>query len=91
MRAKFGRGPTVVSKGGGTDTQIMNLLQVGYVRYNTANNVSTFGGTVETLTNDPPHQRPSLSYDHISCDGQWFMFVYESLTSDHPYYTTTPM
>ena len=31
MRAKFGRGPTVVSKkkgGGSTDTQIMKLLQV---------------------------------------------------------------
>ena len=24
-------------------------------------------------------------------DGQWFLFVYESLTSDHPSYTTTPM
>ena len=47
--------------------------------------------TVEPLTNDHPHQRPSLSYDHISCDGQWFLFVYESLTSDHPSYTTTPM
>ena len=47
--------------------------------------------TVESLTNDHPHQRPSLSYDHISCDGQWFLFVYESLTSDHPSYTTTPM
>ena len=45
----------------------------------------------EPLTNDHPHQRPSLSYDHISCDGQWFLFVYESLTSDHPSYTTTPM
>ena len=44
-----------------------------------------------TLTNDHPHQRPSLSYDHISCDGEWFLFVYESLTSDHPSYTTTPM
>ena len=44
-----------------------------------------------SLTNDHPHQRPSLSYDHISCDGQWFLFVYESLTSDHPSYTTTPM
>ena len=32
--------------------------------------------TVEPLTNDHPHQRPSLSYDHISCDGQWFLFVY---------------
>ena len=38
---------------------------------------------VEPLTNDHPHQRPSL--------GQWFLFVYESLTSDHPSYTTTPM
>ena len=47
--------------------------------------------TVEPLTNDHPHQRPSLSYDHISCDGQWFLSVYESLTSDHPSYTTTPM
>ena len=47
--------------------------------------------TVEPLTNDHPHQRPSLSYDHISCDGQWFLFVYESLTSDHPSDTTTPM
>ena len=47
--------------------------------------------TVEPLTNDHPHHRPSLSYDHISCDGQWFLFVYESLTSDHPSYTTTPM
>ena len=50
-----------------------------------------FGYTVEPLTNDHPHQRPSLSYDHILCDGQWFLFVYESLTSDHPSYTTTPM
>ena len=52
------------------------------------------GGAVEPLTNDHPHQRPSFSYDHISCDGQWFLFVYESLTSDHPSYTTyttTPM
>ena len=47
--------------------------------------------TVEPQTNDHPHQRPSLLYDHISCDGQWFLFVYESLTSDHPSYTTTPI
>ena len=47
--------------------------------------------TVEPLTHDHPHQRPSLSYDHISCDGQGIMCVYESLTSDHPSYTTTPM
>ena len=53
--------------------------------------VLLFITTVEPLTNDHPHQRPSLSYDHISCDGQWFLFVYESLTSDHPSYTTTQM
>ena len=47
--------------------------------------------TVEPLSNDHPHQRPSLSYDHISCDGLCFMFVYESLTSDHPSYTTIPV
>ena len=47
--------------------------------------------TVEPLSNDHPRQRPSLSYDHMSCDGQGFLFVYESLTSDHPSYTTTPM
>ena len=37
MRAKFGRGPTVVSKkkggGGSTNTQIMKLLQVCQVQY----------------------------------------------------------
>ena len=39
--------------------------------------------TVEPLSNDHPHQRPSLLYDHISCDGQCFLFV-RSLTDDHP-------
>ena len=39
--------------------------------------------TVEPLSNDHPHQRPSLIYDHISCDGQCFLFVW-SLTNDHP-------
>ena len=39
--------------------------------------------TVEPLWNDHPHQRPSLLYDHISCDGQCFLFV-RSLTNDHP-------
>ena len=39
--------------------------------------------TVELLSNDHPHQRPSLSYDHILCDGQCFLFV-RSLTNDHP-------
>ena len=39
--------------------------------------------TVEPLSNDHPHQRPSLLYDHISCDGQCFLFV-QSLTDDHP-------
>ena len=44
MWAKFGHGPTVVSKKrGGTDTQIIKLLQVCQVLYNTANKVSTFG------------------------------------------------
>ena len=44
-----------------------------------------------------PDERPPSpttippEYDHTSCDGQWFLFVYESLTSDHPSYTTTPM
>ena len=28
------------------------------------------GCTVEPLSNDHPHQRPSLLYDHILCDGQ---------------------
>ena len=39
--------------------------------------------TVEPLSNDHPHQRPSLLYDHILCDGQCFLFVW-SLTNDHP-------
>ena len=47
--------------------------------------------TVEPLSNDHPHQRPSLSYDHVSCDEQGVLLVYESLTNDHPSYTTTPM
>ena len=39
--------------------------------------------TVEPLTNDHPHQQPSLLlYDHISCDGQCFLLV-RSLTNDH--------
>ena len=40
-------------------------------------------GTVEPLSNDHPHQRPSLLYDHILCDRQCFLFV-RSLTDDHP-------
>ena len=47
--------------------------------------------TVEPLSNDHPHQRPSLLYDHISRDEQRKIVLYESLTSDHPSYTTTPM
>ena len=39
--------------------------------------------TVEPLSNDHPHQRPSLLYDHILFDGQCFLFV-RSLTNDHP-------
>ena len=34
-----------------------------------------FVGTVEPLSNDHPHQRPSLLYDHILCDGHCFLFV----------------
>ena len=44
--------------------------------------VSMFTNTVEPLSNDHPHQRPSLLYDHILCDRQWFLFV-RSLTNDH--------
>ena len=40
MRAKFGRGPTGVSKKGG-GLWLWNFYK--YVRYNTANNVSNFG------------------------------------------------
>ena len=39
--------------------------------------------TVKPLSNDHPHQRPSLLYDHILCDGHCFLFV-RSLTNDHP-------
>ena len=47
MRAKFGRGPTVVSKkGGGGGYHYETFYK--YARYNTANNVSTFSmsGTI---------------------------------------------
>ena len=50
-----------------------------------------YSTTVEPLSNDHPHQRPSLLYDHISLDEQRKIMLYESLTSDHPSYTTTPM
>ena len=39
--------------------------------------------TIEPLSNDHPHQRPPLLYDHISCDGQCFLFV-RSLANDRP-------
>ena len=39
--------------------------------------------TVEPLSNDHPHQRPSVLYDHILCNGECFLFV-RSLTDDHP-------
>ena len=52
---------------------------------------SDIGDTVEPLSNDHPHQRPSLLYDHILLDEQRKIMLYESLTSDHPSYTTTPM
>ena len=45
--------------------------------------VKVWNNTVEPLSNVYPHQRPSLLYDHISCDGQCFLFI-RSLTSDHP-------
>ena len=48
------------------------------------------GGTVEPLSNDHPHQRPSLLYYHISCDGQCFLFV-RSLTDDHPSNATSDL
>ena len=45
MRAKFGRGPTVVSIKGGGGVQTHTLWNFyKYVRYNTANNVSNCGG-----------------------------------------------
>ena len=34
-----------------------------------------FLGTVEPLSNDHPHQRLSLLYDHMLGDGQCFLFV----------------
>ena len=45
----------------------------------------SFYHTVEPLSNDHPHQRPSLLilYYHILCDGHCFLFV-RSLTNDHP-------
>ena len=66
-----------------------NILLHRYLQI--GNIISNSHSTVEPLTNDHPHQRPSLSYEHISCDGQGILCVYESLTSDHPSYTTTPM
>ena len=42
-----------------------------------------FRYTVEPQSSDHLHQRPSLLYDHISSDGQCFLFV-RSLTDDHP-------
>ena len=42
-----------------------------------------YHSTVEPLSNDHPHQRPSLLYDHILCDGHCFLFV-RTLTNDHP-------
>ena len=67
--------------------KIILLTSVGTMHRDTCHAIRIaiqFASTVEPLTNDHPHQRPSLSYDHISCDGQWFLFVYESLTSYHP-------
>ena len=77
-------------KRGGDSNECDEIRDHGMYQ-NQNQNIYLVNSTVEPLTNDHPHQRPSLSYDHISCDGQWFLFVYESLTSDHPSYTTTPM
>ena len=46
-------------------------------------NIFLFSITVEPLSNEHPHKRPSLLNDHILCDGQCFLFV-RSLTNDHP-------
>ena len=40
--------------------------------------------TVEPLTNDHPHQRPSLSYDHISCDGLLVVSVRIRIPHERP-------
>ena len=81
--------------GEGKQNDTSNVLWTFYNNYEESQllnrQIPNNTATVEPLTNDHPHQRPSLSYDHISCDGQWCLFVYESLTSDHPSYTTTPM
>ena len=57
-----------------TNHTLMLAAEVGILHYLV---------TVEPLSNDHPHQRPSLLYDHISYDGQCFLFV-QSLTDDHP-------
>ena len=57
MRAKFGRGPTVVSKKGEVyDYETFYK----YVRYNTANNVSNFGGDPVTQLIDNVYQMIKL-------------------------------
>ena len=71
------------------------IRQCCYFSYLMFSNVSScYMNTVEPLSNDHPHQRPSLFYDHISCDGQYCrqrkQYMNHS-TSDHPSYTTTPM
>ena len=57
--------------GRGTPWPCLKLRCVGGREFNPL--PGQYSSTVEPLTNDHPHQRPSLSYDHISCDGQWFL------------------
>ena len=45
--------------------------------------LSSLFTTVQPLSNNHPHQRPSLLYDHILCDEQCILFL-RSLTDDHP-------
>ena len=64
------------------NTTKSQVMIYGTLKIGQAANIM-LGDTVEPLSNDHPHQRPSLLYDHISCDGQCFLFV-RSLTNDHP-------
>ena len=58
-------------------------LDMKYCLWSLDGSTENIERTVEPLSNDHPHQRPSVLYGHISCDGQCFLFV-RSLTDDHP-------
>ena len=79
--------PTPKYRGSGLKRLITISRHKEYVKFSPQ--VSTkviyyiFHSTVEPLSNDHPHQQPSLLYDHILCDGQCFLFV-QSLTDDPP-------